>query len=169
MRKQWITAVGVVGVALATTASAWADCDNQAQLCPTGGCTLTGASGQAEGKFTTANPLLRIKGANEFEGNIQGLKALNAYTMTGFDALGKAVAVVVFGTDASGAADADVKNLAGQSACSIKTVSVTQFGSKTTVLRGTFGVGDNPPEVEVELQNEVQAEAQLELNHIVNP
>jgi hypothetical protein len=177
MRKHWITAVMMVALALVMTAPASAQviCKAEAQLCPTTGCTPTSASGQAEKTFqiaVTANPLLKIKAlnaANQFDADVQGLKPINAYTITGSDSGGHTVALAVFGTDSGGRADVDLKNLAGQSVCSIKTVTVTQFGSTAAVLRGTFGVNDNPPEVEVEIQHEVQVEAELELNNIVNP
>jgi len=187
MRKHWVTAVmmGVLALVMTAPASAQVVCKAEAQLCPPvtatgGGCTPTSASGQAEKKFqiaVTANSLLKIKGlnaANQFDADVQGLKALNAYTVTGSDSGGHTVALAVFGTDSAGHADVDLKNLAGQSVCSIKTVSVTQFGSKTVVLQGKFGVGDNPPEVEIEIENEREVEAQLELNNVndnngVNP
>jgi len=169
-----------LAVVMTAPASAQVICKAQAQLCPTTGCALGSASGVAEVKFqnaVTANALLKIKGlnaANQFDADVQGLKPLNAYTVTGSDSGGHTVAIAVFGTDGAGQGDADVKGLAGQSVCSIKTVKVTQFGSTSVLLQGTIGgVNNDPPEVqaqaEAEMELEMQAEAQAELNDVVNP
>ena len=176
MRKHWVTAVFMVALALVMTAPASADCKAEARLCPTTGCTLGSASGQAEVKVQTAmaaNPLLKIKAvnaANKFDADVQGLGNELPYKVTTFVGSSE-TAHAFFFTDASGQADVDIKGLSNT--CSIKTVKVTKFGTSTVVLQGTFGVDVDPPEVqierEIEIQNELQVEAEAELNDLLNP
>src|SRR5438034_5230840 len=141
MTRHWITAVMVGMLALAMTAPAWADCKAEAQLCPTTGCTLGSASGQAEVKVQTAvaaNPLLKIKAvnaANKFDADVQGLGSELPYKVTTFNGTSE-TAHAFFFTNASGQADVDIKVLSNT--CSIKTVKVTKFGTSIVVLQGTL-------------------------------
>lgn len=183
MRKHWFTAVMMVmlGLLIAAPASAQVICKFEIQLCPSGGCNpLGGPNGVAEVKAQNAqaqNKLLGIKGvsnsANQFDGNVQGLAHEKPFRLAAFNGNTPAqeIAHAFFFTDSNGQADVDIKRAlpADGALCNIKSVTVSNFavtGTGTVVLQGKRGVPNNQVELEPEIKDQIQAEAERELNDI---
>ena len=176
MRKQWVTAVVMVALALAMTVPAWAGCKVQAVL--TGNHAGTGT---AEKKMLAAT--LKSAAVNKFEVDIQGGGAFHPYLVMvtrGSNATGtgpSTTPVTVGGlfTNSLGVGDFDLKN--SGSACSIHKVFVVDFLStanpKKTILSGDFDTApldaNDPPEVELEIEHGIEVEVQNELNNINHP
>src|SRR3989441_11503145 len=121
MRKHWVTAVVVGGLALIVSAPAWAQpCKNEMVLKQATGVTATG---QSERKVAAAT--LKSAAVDKFEGDIQGGGAFHPYLVMvtrGSNAAGTgpsttAVTVGGFFTNSLGVGDFDLKN--SGSACSI--------------------------------------------------
>jgi len=166
MRKHWVTAVMVCMLALVLSAPAWADCKAQMVLTPTAAAGTT--TGTAEKRVTTANPLLKVVGRNQFDVDI-----LNGGNMVHYDVMvtspqlnsGATTKVGGFVTNSAGQGDFDLK---GQTyTCSISKVVVVKTLTTTTILSGQFGALNNQVEnevqLEIEAQNEIQNEAQNEI------
>ena len=172
MRKHWVTAVVVGGLALIVSAPAWAQpCKNEMVLKQATGVTATGQS------------TLKSAAIDKFEVDIQGGGAFHPYLVmvtAGKNAAGTGpsttpVTVGGFFTNSLGVGDFDLKNSGG--ACSIHKVLVVDFLSTTspkrTILSGDFDTApldpNDPPEVELEIEHGVEVEIQNELNNINHP
>ena len=160
MRKQWVTAVVMVALALAMTVPAWAGCKVQAVL--TGNHAGTGT---AEKKMLAAT--LKSAAVNKFEVDVSGAGAGVIYAVMvstntsstfpiGFTSVG------AFLTDSLGVGEFDLKN--STFTCDIQRVAVVSSGGANT-LTAKFGVlaNDDPPEV----QNEIQMEVENEIHNLI--
>jgi len=161
MRKQWVTAVVMVALALAMTVPAWAGCKVQAVL--TGNHAGTGT---AEKKMLAAT--LKSAAVNKFEVDVSGAGAGVIYAVMvstnttstfplGFSTVG------AFLTDSLGAGEFDLKNSA--ITCDIQRVAVVSSGGANTLTGKLNGLlaNDDAPEV----QNEVQNEVENEINNLI--
>jgi len=156
MRKQWVTAVVMVALALAMTVPAWAGCKVQAVL--TGNHAGTGT---AEKKMLAAT--LKSAAVNKFEVDVSGAGAGVIYVvMVSTDTASPFhfTPVGAFLTDSLGVGEFDLKNSA--ITCSIQRVKVVSFSGAANTVSGNFNnpLNDDPPEVQNEIQLEVQNEVQ---------
>jgi len=159
-------AVGLAAVVVGLTVPAWAQtCKNQMVLTPATGSTDTG---MAEKKLLAATS--KTPAVNKFEVDVHAAPLHPYLVMTSGGTTPDTVTTVGgFFTDSSGVGDFEVVN--GTGTCSIHRVKVVDFVIQTkTVLSGNFdnalGVDNDPPEVQVQIENQIEIQVQNELNDI---
>jgi hypothetical protein len=180
MRKHGVTAVVVIGLALAMTGAAWAEtCKNEMVLKQATGVTATGQSDRKVAAATLKSPAV-----DKFEVDVQGGGKFHPYLVMVTSgnkpapATGPSTTPVTVGgffTDSLGVGSFELKN--SGSACSIHKVFVVDALSTTNpqkrILSGDFDAApldpNDPPEVELEIQHGIEVEIQNELNNINHP
>src|SRR5437899_12195257 len=110
MRKQWVTAVVMVALALALTVPAWADCKVQMVLTS----SVLGASGTAEKKVTATT--LKSPAVNKFEVDVHAAPLTPYLVMvsSGTDATSLRTGGAIF-TAVAGTGEFDEKRATGAS------------------------------------------------------